>query len=305
MKIATIQLASKLGERNANITRANELLSSANLSRVDLLVLPEMAFSGYSFTSLAHITPLLEPTSAGPSTQWAQSTARRLQCHVCIGYPETSTAEPGKNYNSLVTVNPAGEVIAHYRKSFLYYTDETWASEGSGFLFTEVEAWGQFSKVAMGICMDINPYRFQTPWEKYEFATHCVEQNASLVVLSTAWLTSLVPEVLSKDPKEPDLDTLNYWVARFKPLLDRMGTEEVVLVFANRCGLEPGTVEGVTRGTNDAGESVIGFAGTSCVVGVREGSLKIWDMLGKAEEAVLMVDTETAPIYQLSIKPTG
>ncbi|KAG8623081.1 hypothetical protein KVT40_008057 [Elsinoe batatas] len=301
MKIATLQLAPKLGQRDHNIARADALLATNTLPSLDLLVLPEMAFTGYSFPDLPSILPFLEPTSSGPSTEWATRTAQRLQCHVCVGYPERSTwpGEEGKNYNSLVTVSPEGEVVAHYRKSFLYYTDETWAEEGQGFLFTEIVGWGEFSKVAMGICMDINPYKFQTEWEKYEFATHCVENEAGLVVLSTAWLTSMMPEDLLASPEAPDLDTLNYWVARFKPVLEKMGRKDVVVIFANRCGIEPGKVDGVTRGTNEQGESVVGFAGTSCVMGIKDGELRIWDMLGRAEENLLVVDTEDSPRFEL------
>lgn len=53
-------------------------------------------------------------------------------------------------YNSAVTVNSEGQVVANYRKSFLYYTDETWALEGPGFYDGEIEGLGN---VAMGICM--------------------------------------------------------------------------------------------------------------------------------------------------------
>ena len=58
MRIATLQFAPRLGRVEANIRRADEVLSKAmkkiNDSRkpLDLLVLPEMAFSGkipYSF----------------------------------------------------------------------------------------------------------------------------------------------------------------------------------------------------------------------------------------------------------------
>ena len=40
--------------------------------------------------------------------------------------------------------------MANYRKSFLYYTDATWASEGQGFYEGKL---GNFGQVAMGICM--------------------------------------------------------------------------------------------------------------------------------------------------------
>lgn len=46
MRIATLQLAPRLGERDVNIARADQLLSQKDLSDIDLLVLPEMAFSG-------------------------------------------------------------------------------------------------------------------------------------------------------------------------------------------------------------------------------------------------------------------
>lgn len=53
-------------------------------------------------------------------------------------------------YSSSITVNRDGETIANYRKSFLYYTDETWALEGpDGFYDGEIEDLGN---VAMGIC---------------------------------------------------------------------------------------------------------------------------------------------------------
>lgn len=53
-------------------------------------------------------------------------------------------------YNSAITVSADGETLANYRKSFLYYTDETWALEGpDGFYDGEIEGLGN---VAMGIC---------------------------------------------------------------------------------------------------------------------------------------------------------
>ncbi|KAI9772598.1 MAG: Carbon-nitrogen hydrolase, partial [Candelina submexicana] len=86
--------------------------------------------TGYNFPSLPSITPFLEPTTSGPSTRWALSTAERLHCNVTIGYPETTLTPRPNRYNSAVTVSPSGAILAHYRKHFLYYTDESWAEEG-------------------------------------------------------------------------------------------------------------------------------------------------------------------------------
>lgn len=86
-----------------------------------------------------------------------------------MGYPECAAQgldagsqgrESGVGpYNSVVVVNRDGEIIANYRKSFLYYTDETWALEGSGFYKGEINGLGQ---VAMGICKFVSPFLIRT-----------------------------------------------------------------------------------------------------------------------------------------------
>ena len=78
----------------------------------------------------------------------------KYNCFVTVGYPEKADATPKglakpEYYNSSVTVNRKGETVVNYRKSFLYYTDERWALEGSGFFGGDIPGLGN---VAMGIC---------------------------------------------------------------------------------------------------------------------------------------------------------
>lgn len=85
---------------------------------------------------------------------WARTAALKYNCYVTAGYPEKVDVSPKwpsgpEYYNSSVTVNPDGETIVNYRKSFLYYTDETWALEGPGFYGGVIKDLGN---VAMGIC---------------------------------------------------------------------------------------------------------------------------------------------------------
>lgn len=111
--------------------------------------------AGYNFSSLDAISPYLEPTASGPSAAWAVRTSRRLHCHVSVGYPEVTDRPSLARYNSVVLVDPNGGVVVNYRKSFLYYTDETWAGEGpTGFYAGTVPGFGD---VAMGICKDLPP----------------------------------------------------------------------------------------------------------------------------------------------------
>lgn len=101
---------------------------------------------------MGHISPFLEPTGSGVSSEWARTAARKYGCTVAVGYPERAEASGAESryYNALIVVDGDGEELANYRKSFLYYTDETWALEGQGFYGGKL---GSFGQVAMGICM--------------------------------------------------------------------------------------------------------------------------------------------------------
>ena len=55
---------------------------------LDLLVLPEMALSGYVFSNPTSILPYLEHPTTGPTSTLAKSLAKRIGCHVIAGYPE-------------------------------------------------------------------------------------------------------------------------------------------------------------------------------------------------------------------------
>ncbi|RMZ86038.1 hypothetical protein DV737_g306, partial [Chaetothyriales sp. CBS 132003] len=315
MRIATLQFNPQVGQVAANFSRAESLLMRDEreglLRDLDLLVLPELAFAGYNHPSLAAIAPFLEPTAAGPSARWASRTAKRLKCTVAVGYAEAA-AEDGGNfntifddkiavdestvaYNSLVVTNSTGDVVAHYRKAFLYYTDETWAKEGDAGFYAGVIPVGGAGlqvKVAAGICMDINPYRFEAPWSAYEFANHVKESRARVVVVSMAWLTHLSHEELVGEPAKPDMNTLSYWLDRFQPLIDEAtGLEQdVIVVFANRCG-EEGTAPRIGD---------IRYAGSSCVLSMKKGQdVKIWNIFGRAQEGAMLVDTTTPAKFAL------
>jgi protein N-terminal amidase len=298
MKIACLQFAPELGKPQENIQRADAILRNTRIpTDLDWLVLPELAFSGYNFHSLEQIRPFLEPTTAGISTQWAIQVARHYSCHVTVGYPEVTTdpSEPSTQYNSTVTISPTGEVLHNYRKSFLYYTDETWASEGPASSSHILSAptspdppfysgpLGTLGPVTLGICMDINPYKFTAPWSAYEFARTALTNSTPLLCVSMAWLCHLTPTELAQDPEQPDIATVAYWVERFQPLVDAKGAEPVYVVLANRCGVEGGVC----------------YAGSSTVVRIQGGVVSLYETCGKGEERCLVVDLGERPKFQV------
>ena len=229
---------------------------------------------GYDFGSLEAIAPYLEVTNAGVSTQWAQSVAKELKCFVTVGYPEITATEPTKRYNSIVTVAPDSSVLTNYRKSHLYYTDENWASEGKPPFFTgEIKGLGL---VALGICMDINPYQFKVPWDRYEFASNALAAKVPLIVVSMAWLTRLSEEELVNDPAQPDMNSVTYWIERFAPFFHNRSQKPTIIICANRCG----------------NEGNVWYAGSSAVICIKDGKVIIHDALGKYEERCLVTEVE-------------
>jgi protein N-terminal amidase len=71
------------------------------------------------------------------------------------------------------------------------------------------------------------------------------------------------------------MDTISYWLARLKPLLAVDEPREVIVVLANRTRVE--------------GDAV--YVGTSAVIGIERGHVKLYGVLGHGEKELLMVDT--------------
>ncbi|KAL2130891.1 hypothetical protein VTI74DRAFT_5821 [Chaetomium olivicolor] len=290
MKIACLQFAPRVGDFDNNINRADAVLSKANssdLDGLDLLVLPELAFTGYNFKSLQQIFPFFEETGSGITSLWARTTALKYDCTVVVGYPEqvdVSAKWPTspEYYNSALVVDGAGDYVGNYRKSFLYYTDETWALEGQhGFFKGRMPGLGT---VALGICTDLNPYKLEAPWDAFEFGFHVLKAHANLVILTMAWQTHEDAVVFHRSPEEPDLDTLVYWVQRLEPLIRANREEEVIVVFCNRTGTE--------------GE--VTYTGTSAVIGIKRGEVYVYGVLGRGENELLVVDTSQPPRTKLT-----
>lgn len=104
-----------------------------------------------------------------------------------------------------------------------------------------------------------------------------------------AWLTLDDQGEFTSHPQEPDLSTLSYWAMRLEPLIRAESDDEIIVVFANRCGTEGDTL----------------YAGTSTVLGIRGGEVNVYGLLSRCEKKLLVVDTNQAPIAKLVMTPLG
>ena len=107
-----------------------------------------------------------------------------------------------------------------------------------------------------------------------------------------AWLSSELSaeDVLGPTKAEPELSTLSYWVERLRPVVERKADRKTIVVLAKRCGVEPGA------------EKQACYAGTSTVLGVGNGEVEIWDIQGKGEERLLVMDTDKAAKFKLQAR---
>lgn len=105
----------------------------------------------------------------------------------------------------------------------------------------------------------------------------------------------MTAEELVDQSMVPDTNTVGYWVERLRPLMDSAtgSEEEVILVCANRTGQE-----GVCPRIGE-----VKYAGSSCVFSMKKGQdIKIWDILGRSQEGVLMIDTKAAAGFTISFR---
>jgi protein N-terminal amidase len=137
-------------------------------------------------------------------------------------------------YNTAVMVDEGGDVVYTYHKHFLFSTDYGWGCQaGPSFTFKDFEFDGQSIRMSIGICMDLNPKDFITPFKAFEYAHFLLQHDVRLVVIPMAWL---LPE--DEDREMPSLGRVEYWACRLSPLL----TDDTVrtVVVCNRTGDEEG-----------------------------------------------------------------
>lgn len=171
MKVAAVQSKAIKGDKKASLKRLTALAEQA-AAGADLVVLPEMAATGYVFSGRDEIAPHAEPAD-GETYEVFASIARRHGTWMVSGFAER---DGDRFFNSAHVIDPEGKLHGCYRKTLLYDTDKSWAEPGdSGYLRVETAA-GAFT---VGICMDLNDDRF-TAW--------CRTAQVTAIAFPTNWL---------------------------------------------------------------------------------------------------------------------
>ncbi|MFZ5817901.1 MAG: nitrilase-related carbon-nitrogen hydrolase [Bacillota bacterium] len=171
---AVVQYEPRFGEKAHNLAQLLRLTEEAARAGARLVVLPEMAATGYCFRSREEIAPFVEPVPGGPTLEALGALAARWNLHVVVGLPEVEPAT-GVYYNTAALIGPKG-FIGKYRKLHSYIDETRWARDGDlGMPVFETE----IGRIAIQICMDA---------DYFEPARLAAVAGADLIAFPTNWL---------------------------------------------------------------------------------------------------------------------
>jgi predicted amidohydrolase len=172
VRIAAAQIACALGEVDANVRKMRDFASRAKEAGADFVVFPEMADTGYS---MPVIQKHAMPWSEGAVPQLRQI-AKTLDLGIISGVSEQDGASI---YNSQVSIDAGGEIVAKYRKTHLFKPPplEEHKCFSSGEELVSFPA-AQF-RLGLTICYDL---RFP---EVYR--TLACEEGVNVFIISSAW----------------------------------------------------------------------------------------------------------------------
>jgi predicted amidohydrolase len=149
MLAGCLQFKPEFCDAETNIKRVKELLRDKEF---DLMVMPELANSGYLFSTFDELEKASEEIPGGPFCSSLKEIAAGYDAYIVSGICEKA----GESYcNSSVLVSPDGKIDV-YRKTHLFYEEKKWFLPGdTGFNVFEIES-PKFGKVKIGmmVCFD-------------------------------------------------------------------------------------------------------------------------------------------------------
>jgi omega-amidase len=172
VKIAVAQIECAVGDIEANVGKMRDFASRAKEAGADLIVFPEMADTGYAMPVIQeHAKPWTE--GAVPELQ---EIAKTLRVGIISGVSERD----GESiYNSQVSIDSGGAIVAKYRKTHLFSPPpiEEHKCFSAGNELVSFAADGL--RLGLTICYDL---RFP---EVYR--TLACEDGVNVFVISSAW----------------------------------------------------------------------------------------------------------------------
>lgn len=178
-RVAVVQFNPQVGveNREANLAGIQQRLEAAVAEGANLIVLPELATTGYTFTSREEAYAHSEPVPAGPTVQGWETFAQANGVYVVGCLPELDGV---KLYDTAVLVGPEG-FIGKYRKTHLWNEEKLFFTPGDlGFPVFDT----RLGRIGLLVCWDI--------WFP-ETARLIAQQGADIICIPTGWVWTPPP----------------------------------------------------------------------------------------------------------------
>jgi predicted amidohydrolase len=128
MKIGYLQFEPELGKSKRNSEKVESFISKDSF---DLLVIPELANSGYLFEDPEELSKVSENPDTGKYCGMLKRMSREKNAYIVSGFCESAMEEGGKvYYNSSILVYPDGE-FRIYRKTHLFFDEKKFFKPGN------------------------------------------------------------------------------------------------------------------------------------------------------------------------------
>lgn len=171
-KVACVQFKPVIGDVTGNLDRMEKRIRAAHADGASVIVLPELADSGYVFNDLEEVGRLASPIPDGKSAERLIALAKELGIHIVSGLAERD----GETfYNSAILCGPKG-YIGKFRKLHLWNREKLFFKPGDLGLPVFDTAIG---KIGIAICYD--------GWFP-EIFRQMTLKGAELVCIPTNWV---------------------------------------------------------------------------------------------------------------------
>lgn len=172
LRVACLQMEPRIAQKERNLAHSLALIETAARADARLVVLPELANTGYVFETRAEAFTLAENVPDGPTTRaWLEAAAT----HNMVIVAGITERDGDRLYNAAVVVGPTGH-IGTYRKNHLWGAEKLFFEPGNrGMPVFPIGA----GRIACAICYDI--------WFPETFRLAAL-QGADLLCVPTNWV---------------------------------------------------------------------------------------------------------------------
>jgi predicted amidohydrolase len=216
IRTAVCQYAPVLGDFAINVEKGARAIEEAAENGADLIILPEMANSGYVVYSSAEARALAEHPNESPAVARWQELAHEYNTYVVAGFGEK--VNDTAFYNAALVIGPTG-ILGTYRKTHLFFEEKLYYRPGNlGYPVFDLP----FGRIGILICYDL---RFP------EASRILALKGADMICVPTNWVSMMTPDRL--------WDAQGYCQANYVAIANA-AMNQVFMACADRVGEERG-----------------------------------------------------------------